>query len=310
MVLTMHFKTYTLAISLFSLSIGACGDDDGGGSPPTTQQDAAISTPPTTSDAGTAVDAAVAMDAGLRPDAGPAVTLDGGRQDAAVIRDAGPRSFVDAGKDSAVPPAMSTPDAGPAKVDAGPATPPAVTLANSAACKQCESSKCIDRLDPAKPVDLTKLCSTLQGNATAGTQAGMAKSALCNAVLECARQTGCASPDYTSCLCGDLTFESCAPTDPAGTVVDLKGKCRDQIIAAAESFAFNDIAEQFQDVSTPLGAASTLLACGEAKCVNECHAPCSGKADGMSCDTVPNDVTARACTQGKCPDDYFYTDVQ
>lgn len=292
----MNPRILILSLALSLGSLAACGDD--GDDTQTTDASATVA------DASLPTgDGAVASgDGGLPATNGDAAVGagDGGAGDLdAAVPDAGPIVAGDASsvaQDSAVP----KPDSG--GEDAGGST-----LAQSDACLACEMTSCVDRV-PGAPRALGEQCDALEGVAMAGTKVGTPRSELCTAVVDCARRTGCAQPDITTCLCGDLPFSECQSID---SVFDLGGACRDEIIAASESLESGPIIEGYVDfANTAHGAALDLLACSEAKCADECYAPCAGTSDTEVCDVDLSDGTPlRTCMMNSCPDDYYYVDI-
>lgn len=281
----MQTRSFVLALALFGLGVSACGDDEGGSTSPST--DAAMS-PSTGVDAAVPggdasqapVDAARPMDAASTPD-GARPATDASRGDSGSRADgAMPMQRADAG---AQPPA-----------DSGMPMMSAMGW-SSAACLSCEKSRCKGKsfVKPeAAEVDFNTLCDQ-SSNAAA-----------CKKVLECGRRTGCAAGRPERCLCGDLDAAQCESFDATMSVFDLPGACAREIIEASGSMELDEVYAGLIDLAGATGPALELLRCSEAKCANECFAPCASKSDGTVCDNF-DDQGERKCTAGKCPDGFF-----
>lgn len=112
-------------------------------------------------------------------------------------------------------------------------------------------------------------CETLPG-----TVGGVAKSALCQQVVECVRASECTTnmktEPYTAvdCFCGNnADVDACL----AGTVASATGACKEIIATASETQNVPDIAARFTDATFASGAAFQLLQCDSRSCVAECR---------------------------------------
>jgi cysteine-rich repeat protein len=124
-------------------------------------------------------------------------------------------------------------------------TPAQVCLARlgaTDACAQCTCNRCTSQ--------------TLACQGTDNRNDAM----LCDAMVDCARSTGCRNPD---CLCGSSSLFTCL----AGRT---NGPCRNQVTAAAKTSSLLEIQSRADDTNYPLGRANAVGACVEANCKSEC----------------------------------------
>lgn len=263
----MNFSKYLIALSVAGASLAACGDDEGG-------------------DKQTVVDSGVATgDGSVIPaaDSG-APSRDAGASDARVsdsgARDAATTSPVDAAtaNDAATTnDAAVTNDAGTTGGDAG-ATP----VSTLASCKPCEATQCanVQLYADSYGTDLTKACDKAEGTATTGPGMGMPRKLLCEELVACAQQTGCAAKNLYSCFCGSLSRDECLATT---SIFDIEGPCADQYAAAAEATTPAQFFEQAQDARFASGPAYALLECDQKLCSDECYDVCKGQPNGTEC---------------------------
>jgi hypothetical protein len=212
-------------------------------------------------------DSAPAMPGGGRPlgpaevdhaDGGPADAYESPRRDGALDDDGGPP--VDGGGGGGPDAAATGPDGGGGL--------------DEAACNACDETSCRDVDD----LDLYAACFLVSDPASAGGAAGTPKSTLCQAILHCARVTGCAASDPQPCYCG------AGVTDLQCLAGNANGPCKHEVELAAESSSSGTIAERLSDPSFASGAAFNLLRYCETP---TCGAACSGGAGPLPDASVP-----------------------
>ncbi|MDB4986870.1 MAG: hypothetical protein JWN04_2048 [Myxococcaceae bacterium] len=181
----------------------------------------------------------------------------------------------------------------------------------SAACTACQKTYCAHadiNYGQTAPVDLTAACAALQGSATSGPKTGTAKSKLCQDYVDCAHRTQCnRHGHWTDCLCGaDADFAGCYGQDVTG----LPGKCRAEVLAAAETLDWSDLNSRVIGKDPLSGfaveTADILLECEQAYCFEECYgSACAGMPDGTACGdqaaTYVLNSGDRACKDHVCP---------
>jgi hypothetical protein len=127
----------------------------------------------------------------------------------------------------------------------------------SAACLTCDNAtECIDFVD----------CSIAIGNAAAGTPAaGTPKANLCNEVLDCVRDSGCAAGGNSilNCYCGTATAAECQTGQP-------KGVCKAELERGLETTVFNDILGHMKNTIYGGGVAMARIDCEQQVCKAEC----------------------------------------
>jgi hypothetical protein len=139
---------------------------------------------------------------------------------------------------------------------------------DEAVCDSCEAASCRD----VDGLDLYSACFADSSLAAAGAGAGMPRSALCRAVLHCARVTGCAANDPQPCFCGE------GVSDILCLAGQAHGACKGEIETAAESTSAAVIADRLADPAFASGAAFNLLRYCEAPV---CGARCQGGGGGL-----------------------------
>jgi hypothetical protein len=125
------------------------------------------------------------------------------------------------------------------------------------ACFTCEN-------DPSTCSDFVN-CDMAVGNAAVGSPAaGTPKAQLCNSVLDCVRDTGCAA-DAASirCYCGTVNAAECL-----GGLGN--GKCRTQIEAGLETTTPATVVQRLQNVQFGGGLALARIDCDQTFCPSEC----------------------------------------
>lgn len=126
------------------------------------------------------------------------------------------------------------------------------------ACFTCEN-------DPGTCQDFVS-CDIALGNAAAGSPAaGTPKAALCNEVLDCVRQTGCAANGNApiNCYCGTASGADCQ----AGLG---NGLCKTQIERGLETTAFTSISARFKNTGFGGGVALARIDCDQNACKPQC----------------------------------------
>ncbi|MET0790994.1 MAG: hypothetical protein ABW061_05690 [Polyangiaceae bacterium] len=128
----------------------------------------------------------------------------------------------------------------------------------SAECFACENSvnTCLDFVD----------CSQISGNAGAGTPAaGVPKANLCNEVLDCVRDSGCAAGNgIIKCYCGTAGTNDCQN----GLA---NGVCKTQIERGLETLTFAQIAQRIKNPQYGGGIAGARIDCDQQACKTECN---------------------------------------
>ena len=126
-----------------------------------------------------------------------------------------------------------------------------------AACLACEqSNECSDFVD----------CFQAVGNAAAGSPAaGTPKAYLCNAVLDCVRDSGCAEGGNSiiKCYCGTANATGCQ--NGLGN-----GACKAEIERSLETVTFAQIVQRLKNPSYGGGVALARVDCEQQLCKQEC----------------------------------------
>jgi hypothetical protein len=103
------------------------------------------------------------------------------------------------------------------------------------------------------------LCFTGTDVAAAGPGKGMARSKLCQDLVNCVHSTGCNAGKDEDCWCGvGADGALCASSTPT-TTFQPSGACKAQVMAAAESTTSGVIAANFYDGTLASGAAFFIL---------------------------------------------------
>jgi len=132
-------------------------------------------------------------------------------------------------------------------------------------CNPISNSACVACETAGSCVDFPTLgCALVTGVADAGTPAaGTPRSQLCNEVLDCVRDTHCASVNALDCYCGTASPNQCS----AG---GGNGACRANIERGLETTDPNAIVSRFTSLSLGGGLAMARIQCDAA----ECRTPC------------------------------------
>jgi len=150
--------------------------------------------------------------------------------------------------------------------EAGEVCDPAFTVNDCGAdCKNITSAACFTcENDPSTCSDFAT-CDSAVGNAAAGSPAaGTPKAQLCNSVLDCVRDTGCAvGAAPLTCYCGTANS-----TDCQGGLGN--GKCRTQIEAGLETTTPATIVQRLKNVQFGGGVALARIDCDQTFCVSQC----------------------------------------
>ena len=93
---------------------------------------------------------------------------------------------------------------------------------------------------------------------------GQAKSALCEALVQCGRTAGCRG---TTCFCGTADLVSCITGG-------ANGPCMNEVLAASETTDGTVVATRQTDTKFAVGLANAVSSCT----VNSCDAACGGGA--------------------------------
>jgi len=127
----------------------------------------------------------------------------------------------------------------------------------SAACLACDqATECVDFVD----------CFQLSGSAAVGTPAaGIPKANLCNEVLDCVRDSGCASGGNApiKCYCGTANATDCQN----GLA---NGVCKAELERGLETVAFGQISQRLKNVAYGGGIAMARIDCEQTVCKSEC----------------------------------------
>ena len=129
----------------------------------------------------------------------------------------------------------------------------------SAACFACENTPdtCIDFVD----------CFQLSGNGATGTPgAGIPKAQMCNEVLDCVRDSGCAAGGNApiKCYCGTANASDCQN----GLA---NGACKAELERGLETVAFAQISQRLKSPQFGGGVAMARIDCDQ----TACKAPCN-----------------------------------
>ncbi len=126
----------------------------------------------------------------------------------------------------------------------------------SAECLFCENAGyCQELTEP-----LTMLAST---TAEAGPAAGLSRFALYNEVLDCVRDTKCASNTGLDCYCGTASSEECDTGKG-------NGLCKAQIERGLETLNPAEIATRFSNALFGAGLALARINCDRMECHEKC----------------------------------------
>jgi hypothetical protein len=146
-------------------------------------------------------------------------------------------------------------------------------------CRQCEMNNCTMYkpipTDPREPKDRYTPCIIAKDvdgkelKVDKGPRAGSTVQALCEDLLLCIRESGCAKGGVAAaCLCGSATADECRSDE-----TKANGPCKDLAKAAAhlEDLSRLDLASlRFFDESYTSGKATQLILCDVRKCGEEC----------------------------------------
>ncbi len=133
-------------------------------------------------------------------------------------------------------------------------------------CKNITSADCLAcENGPEACMDLVS-CSTLSGNAAAGPALGTPKANLCNEVLDCVRDSGCASNGNSliHCYCGTANSTDCQVATSAN------GACKTQIERGLETTTFAQISMRLKMLQYGGGFALSRIDCDQQACKAEC----------------------------------------
>jgi hypothetical protein len=132
----------------------------------------------------------------------------------------------------------------------------ACTFHTTAACLACEQgSECIDIIDVG---------DTLTGVSPAGSPAaGVERRQLYYEAIQCARATGCGTPQTQQCYCGTASTADCAAG--AGN-----GPCKAVLERALETNVPSAIISNFQSLSRGGGVAMARVTCDRVNCASAC----------------------------------------
>jgi len=131
-------------------------------------------------------------------------------------------------------------------------------------CKAITSATCLACDNAGDCADFTN-CSVLTTNAATGPAAGTAKSNLCNEVLDCVRDTGCASAGNAiiKCYCGTANATDCQN----GLA---NGACKTELERGLETTTFQQIAQRLKSTIYGGGIAMARVDCEQQICKTEC----------------------------------------
>jgi hypothetical protein len=157
---------------------------------------------------------------------------------------------------------------------------------------QCNQSQCARACgfgasdatneDSAATDDLERKCAACQAaqpicNArklacdnAAGDIHGIPKSELCREVIDCIRDSGCASADGSAsdCICGEnVDVGECQ----GKSLSELTGRCKDVISAGLGTTDLGEIAVRFGDPEYATGLAVQLIQCEQTFCEGSCE---------------------------------------
>jgi hypothetical protein len=107
--------------------------------------------------------------------------------------------------------------------------------------------------------------------AIAGDINGTPKSTICKNIVQCVRDSKCASDSATDspsdCLCGlDVDVGVCSTMQLSA----LTGECKDVIALGAETQTVIDISTRLGDPTYAVGLAMRLIQCDQRFCATEC----------------------------------------
>jgi hypothetical protein len=144
----------------------------------------------------------------------------------------------------------------------------------SATCAACENTTPPGAHAPNCPATS---CDNVTGVAAAGPSAGVAKSNLCNEVLDCVRKSNCAQGGVSlfNCYCG--------AADPTTCLTAPKGACVTQLQAGLETTDFNTIQQRIGDVTFGGGKAMDRVNCDQQVCDNTPDGNPSSPTDHSAC---------------------------
>jgi hypothetical protein len=120
-------------------------------------------------------------------------------------------------------------------------------------------------------------CDSVTGNAVAGPAIGVAKSTLCNEVLDCVRDSGCAAGGVSlfNCYCG--------AADPTACLTAPLGACKTQLQRGLETTDFNTIVHRIGDVTFGGGKAMDRVNCEQQVCDNTADGNPSSATNPSEC---------------------------
>jgi len=132
-------------------------------------------------------------------------------------------------------------------------------------CKAITSAACLSCDNQTDCADFVN-CSQLSTNAAAGSPAaGVPKANLCNEVLDCVRDSGCAASGNAiiKCYCGTASVSDCQN----GLA---NGACKTEIERGLETTTFNLISQRLKSLSYGGGVALARIDCEQQVCITEC----------------------------------------
>lgn len=154
------------------------------------------------------------------------------------------------------------------------------------ACRTCEQTSC------AVPL---AACEAAEGVAASGPAAGQPRRALCTALVDCARASGCAETTVEDCYCGPAV-------DPLTCLSGgATGVCKAAFEAAAESTDGIQVAERFNDPMFASGNAVELVRCSRDSCAAACAPPPPPPPADAGAPDAELVNACRACEQMSCP---------
>jgi hypothetical protein len=124
------------------------------------------------------------------------------------------------------------------------------------ACRQCE------RADPGC-ASLIDVCSTLEGSANEGPQAGRPRKELCQAVMACVERTDCAKSHVSGCYCGSAQSTECLDGK-------ANGACKAEMEAALESLDPMVVARRYDEEAFAGSVAMWRYHCLHRQCEEQC----------------------------------------
>ncbi len=131
---------------------------------------------------------------------------------------------------------------------------------DSSHCDACLAAKCANPTDAIFP----PCASNVEGTASDGPAAGVARATLCRELYACVTRTACGPSNLSDCYCGASSGAACL-TPHAAT-----GACKAEVEAALETTDPATIATRFGDTAFEGGVALQLVQCGRDACSQEC----------------------------------------